>query len=133
MARFWCLLGQAVLKRSDAASKLAGETVSVLGESEDKNGTQVRITADEAAAKCSKALGAWESARADATARATKLLEEKKADAKEAEAKATDANTKANKATKNLEQVRALLKKCGPGLKCSDQDMLDLQQTLGVP
>lgn len=135
------LIGQAVLKRSDAASKLAGETVSVIGERVDSGGKKVPISADEAGAKCSVALGAWETSRSDATALAGKLLANEKAEKKEADNKAADADAKksdaeaktkdAEKKQKDLKnEVQELLRTCGPKLNCTEQQVIDIQQKL---
>ena len=76
------VVSRAFFNRSDAASKLASVTASVLGESESgEGGAKPLLISDGAAgAKCNVALGAWEASRADATAIATTLLDKQKAD-----------------------------------------------------
>lgn len=104
-------LGQAILNRSDAASKLAGATASILGETQTLSETQTTgakreiIIARDAGAKCSIALGAWESSRADATAIASTLLEAEKKEGSDAKAKAFAAQANADKANTDLKNA----------------------------
>jgi hypothetical protein len=67
-------VGQAWIKRSDAASTLAGETASILGEgsADDSKAEQTVVK------KCNVALGAWERSRTDASGVTTTLLQKQK-------------------------------------------------------
>jgi hypothetical protein len=119
-------LGRALLDRSDAASKLAGETASILGETVDQDGKKIRIGPDAADSKCSAAMGSWETTRSSATAFASQLLETKKAEAKASESKATEstrqavaAKAAADLAEQRLDKARTTLRSCGLG-KCPD-------------
>jgi hypothetical protein len=107
--------------RSDAASKLAGVTIGVLGE---KNGEGNIISAADAGAKCNVALGAWETSRTDATAIATKLLDEQKSETSKAKDEATDQKQKANDAKKQLNDVKSLCNEPGSGCGNAVMDRL---------
>ena len=76
-------IGQAWFKRSDAASTLASETASILGERDSDR----PIAEEMMVSKCNTALGAWEKSRADATALAATLLQQQKNDTKAAKLK----------------------------------------------
>lgn len=77
------ILGRALLARSDAASKLSGETASILGaRNPDDTGPLDHVAAGQ---QCSLALAAWETSRADATALASELLSNQKARTEAAE------------------------------------------------
>jgi len=80
-------IGQAWIKRSDAASTLAGETAALLDNAKPDDTHSEAITVG----KCNAALGAWERSRTDGTAVAASLLQDQKAETKAAEDKAKNA------------------------------------------
>jgi hypothetical protein len=135
-------LGQAILNRSDAASKLAGATASNLGETQTTGEKREIIPATDAGAKCSIALGAWESSRADATAIASTLLEAEKKEGSDAKAKAFDAQgkadaakvqadaaqAKADKAEVDGSEAKAKADKAEADLKKAEADLKKLQE-----
>jgi hypothetical protein len=114
------IIGEAFLKRSDAASKLASEVNNILGERVEDPATKKRgpIARDEAAAKCTVALGAWEASRADATALASKLREKDRA---EKEAAQQEAATEKKKST----DLKKMIQTCVPPA-CNAPDLLKM-------
>ena len=88
-------VGQAWLKRSDAASTLAGEVEGILGDRTDGKAIDEPV----AVARCDAALGAWDRSRADASELAANLLQDQKKTTKAAELSAAN--------TSSIEEQRA--------------------------